>query len=268
MKLKGSRILLTGAAGGIGRATANALARSGARVALIDRNPGALNKLMDEMRILGGQGFAFAADLGRAEERARVIAQATAALGGIDALINLAGVLDFAPFESQDAGVIERTIAINLTMPMQLAQLCLPAMLAQGRGRVVNVGSTFGSIGFPFFAAYSASKFGLRGFSQALRRELAGSGVGVTYVAPRATRTPLNTSAVVRMNEALKVAMDPPELVGAAIARALEQERDEAYLGWPEKLFVRLNALLPRLVDGALRKQQPTMRTYASEARG
>jgi hypothetical protein len=65
------------------------------------------------------------------------------------------------------------------------------------------------------------------------------------------------------MNEALKVAMDPPELVGAAIARALEQERDEVYLGWPEKLFVRLNALLPRLVDGALRKQQSTMREHA-----
>jgi short-subunit dehydrogenase len=87
--------------------------------------------------------------------------------------------------------------------------------------------------------------------------------VGVTYVAPRATRTPLNTSSVVRMNEALRVAMDPPQVVALAIARAIEQERDEVYLGWPEKLFVRLNALLPRLVDGALRKQHVVMRSYA-----
>lgn len=267
MNLKACRILLTGAAGGIGCATARALARAGARVALIDRNPAALAKLAEEMNVLGGHGIPLTADLARIEERTRVVTQATTALGGIDALINLAGVLDFAPFDSQDPAMIERTIAVNLTMPMQLVQSCLPIMLAQGRGRVVNVGSTFGSIGFPFFAAYSASKFGLRGFSQALRRELSGSGVGVTYVAPRATRTPLNTSAVVRMNEALKVAMDSPELVGAAIARALEQERDEVYLGWPEKLFVRLNALLPRLVDGALRKQQSTMRGYASGVR-
>jgi short-subunit dehydrogenase len=184
-------------------------------------------------------------------------------------LINLAGVLDFAPLESQDAAALERAIAINLTAPMHLAQACVRVMLEQGSGRIVNVGSTFGSIGFPFFAAYSASKFGLRGFSQALRRELAGSGIGVTYVAPRATRTPLNTSQVVRMNEALKVAMDPPELVGTAIARAIAQERNEVYLGWPEKLFVRLNALLPGMVDGALRKQQALMRDFAdgTEAR-
>lgn len=267
MNLKASRILLTGAAGGIGCATAKALARSGAKVVLIDRNSAALNKLVEEMRVLGGHGIPLMADLTRAEERTRVVAQATMALGGFDALINLAGVLDFTPFDSQDPAMIERTIAVNLTMPMQLVQSCLPTLLAQGKGRVVNVGSTFGSIGFPFFAAYSASKFGLRGFSQALRRELAGSGVGVTYIAPRATRTPLNTSAVVQMNEALKVAMDSPDLVGAAIAKALEEERDEVYLGWPEKLFVRLNALLPRLVDGALRKQHSTMREYASGVR-
>jgi short-subunit dehydrogenase len=263
MNLKGSRILLTGAAGGIGRATALELARAGARVALIDRDLPALNALAAEMRVAGGQGVPCAGDLASAAERARLVGQARDALGGIDALINLAGVLDFTPFEVQAPAALERLIAINLVVPMQLTQACLRMMLDQGHGRIVNVGSTFGSIGFPFFAAYSASKFGLRGFSQALRRELAGTGVGVTYVAPRATRTPLNTSSVVRMNEALKVAMDPPPLVATALARAIEQERDEVYLGWPEKLFVRLNALLPRLVDGALRKQHGIMRGFA-----
>jgi short-subunit dehydrogenase len=263
MNLKDSRILLTGAAGGIGHATAVELARAGARVALVDRNLPALNVLAAEMRVAGGQGVPLAGDLVSAGERERLVAQAREALGGIDTLINLAGVLDFTPFEAQAAAALERLIAINLVVPMQLTQACLRVMLERGHGRIVNVGSTFGSIGFPFFAAYSASKFGLRGFSQALRRELAGSGVGVTYVAPRATRTPLNTSSVVRMNEALKVAMDPPQFVAAAIARAIEQERDEVYLGWPEKLFVRLNALLPRLVDGAMRKQHGVMRRYA-----
>jgi short-subunit dehydrogenase len=162
--------------------------------------------------------------------------------------------------------VIERLMQVNLVAPIQLTRMLLPAMLKQGRGRIVNVGSTFGSIGFPYFAVYSSSKFGLRGFSQALRRELDGSGVGVTYIAPRATRTPLNSNAVVRMNQALKVAMDPPEQVAAAIVRAIEQERAEVYLGWPEKLFVRLNAILPGLVDGALRKQHAIMRKFAHGA--
>jgi short-subunit dehydrogenase len=184
----------------------------------------------------------------------------------VDLLVNIAGLLDFTPFEAEDPVSIERLMQVNLIAPIQLARLLLPAMLKQGRGRIVNVGSTFGSIGFPFFAAYSSSKFGLRGFSQALRRELHGSGVGVTYIAPRATRTPLNSSAVVRMNEALKVAMDPPEQVAAAIVRAIEQERAEVYLGWPEKLFVRLNAILPGLVDGALRKQHAIMRKFAHGA--
>ncbi len=241
-----------------------ALARAGARVALVDRALPALHTLLSEMRVVGGQGAALSAELASASERERLVAQACAALGGLDVLINLAGVLDFAPFESQDVAALERTIAINLTAPMHLAQASVRVMRAQGRGRIVNVGSTFGSIGFPFFAAYAASKFGLRGFSQALRRELAGSGIGVTYVAPRATRTPLNSSQVVRMNEALKVAMDPPERVGAAIARAIAEERDEVYLGWPEKLFVRLNALLPGMVDAALRKQQALMRDFAA----
>jgi len=128
------------------------------------------------------------------------------------------------------------------------------------------VGSTFGSIGFPFFAAYSASKFGLRGFSEALQRELDATGVDGIYVAPRAARTPLNTGPVVRMNEALKVAMDPPEVVAEAIVRAIERDRERVYLGWPEKAFVRLNALLPGVVGRALRKQSHPMRPYALEA--
>jgi short-subunit dehydrogenase len=173
--------------------------------------------------------------------------------------------MDFTRFENADPAAIERLVQVNLVAPMLLARALLPSLLAQGGGRIVNVGSTFGSIGFPYFAAYSASKFGMRGFSEALRRELGGTGVGVTYIAPRATQTPFNTGAIVRMNRTLKVAMDPPELVGAAIQRAIEADRDEVHLGWPERLFVRLNGLFPRIVDGALRKQQGVMRRFAAE---
>lgn len=154
---------------------------------------------------------------------------------------------------------------LNLVVPMLLARIILPGLVAAGTGRIVNVGSTFGSIAFPWFAVYSASKFGLRGFSQALRRELAGSGVGVTYVAPRAARTRLNTGAVYRMAEAVKMRLDEPRWVAGRVVEAIERERDEVYLGWPESLFVRVNALLPGLVDRALRRQTRQMEPFALE---
>jgi len=265
MNLKDARILITGAAGGIGAEAARRLARAGARLVAADRNGPAIAALCDDIRTQGGRAEPLVADLTAAATRRTLAVEAVTRLGGLDILVNVAGLLDFTPFETQDPAAIERLLQVNLVAPIQLARELLPVMLKHGRGRIVNVGSTFGAIGFPFFAAYSASKFGLRGFSQALRRELAGSGVGVTYVAPRATRTALNTNAVVRMNETLKVAMDPPETVAAAIVRAIEQEQAEVYLGWPEKLFVRLNALLPAAVDAALRKQQAVMRRFAHE---
>jgi short-subunit dehydrogenase len=264
MRLEGTRIVLTGAAGGIGRATALALARAGARLALVARSRAALAPLAAELRALGSEAVTIGADLTRAADRAALLAQAHAALGGIDVLVNNAGVLNFNDFVAEPEAATERLFAVNVLAPMALARALLPALRAQAAGRIVNVGSTFGSIAFPYFAAYSASKFALRGFSEALRRELDGSGVGVTYVAPRATRTALNPGAVERMNAALKVAMDPPEVVAAAIVAALRADRAEVYLGWPERLFVRLNALLPRLVDGAVRKQRPVMQRFVA----
>ena len=124
----------------------------------------------------------------------------------------------------------------------------------------------FGSLGYPGFAAYSATKFALRGFTEALRRELADSKIGVHYFAPRATRTGMNTSAVDRMNAELKVAMDPPAQVAAAACSMLEAGKTGVVFGWPEKLFVRINALLPGVVDGSLRKQLPVIRRHAAAA--
>jgi len=156
---------------------------------------------------------------------------------------------------------------INTLAPMALTHAVLPHMLDKRFGRIVNVGSIFGSIGFPCFASYSASKYALRGFSEALRRELAGTGVGVTYVAPRFTRTPFNNAVVSRMADALKMNQDDPESVAADVIATIEANGTDRYLGWPEKLFVRINAIFPRLVDGSLMKQVDQMRPFASESR-
>lgn len=134
------------------------------------------------------------------------------------------------------------------------------------RAAILNIGSVFGHIGYPGYALYSASKFALRGFSQALRRELAGSRVQVHDLAPRATRTPINPPAVVAMNAELGVTMDPPGVVARRARELLATDTVEGVIGWPEKFFARLNAVLPRLVDRALAKQLPVIRRHAHTA--
>ncbi len=265
MNLHDARILLTGAAGGIGQALARELASRGARLALVDRNGEALEALATALNDTPGAAFPVAADLLDPAGREGAVAAAREELGGLDCLVNLAGLLSFRPFEEEEEAVIERIVQLNTVVPMLLTRACLGAMVAQGSGLVVNVGSTFGSIGFAYFATYSASKGAMRAFSEALRRELADTGVRVAYIAPRAVRTPLNTGPVMRMAAAVKMNMDEPDQVANQIAAAMAKGRDEVYLGFPESLFVRINALFPRLVDRALRKQNRTMAPFARE---
>ena len=262
MEIQSQRILLTGAAGGIGQALARELAARGARLGLVGRSSGPLIHLAAELNGGPGEALAIAADLTSVSGREATRRAMLQGFGGIDVLINNAGVTDFTNFVEQDPEVIERIFALNVLAPMQLTRALLPELLGQGRGQIVNVGSVFGSIAFPCFASYSASKFALRGFSEALRRELDGSGVGVTYVAPRAVKTRLNSPAVYRMAAAVKMNMDDPEVVARQVVRAVESDKKEVYLGFPETLFVRINALLPRLVDGGLRKQIRVMQRF------
>jgi short-subunit dehydrogenase len=128
---------------------------------------------------------------------------------------------------------------------------------------IVNVGSIFGYLGYPGHAAYSASKFALRGFSEALRRELADGPVRVLYFAPRATRTAMNGAGLVALNRELGVAMDDPAAVAQSLMRLLRRPARERLLGMPERLFARVNQLLPGLVDRALRRQLSTIRRHA-----
>jgi len=263
MKLDGVGVVITGAAGGLGSELVRTLSGRGARLVLLDRNQEALQA---QAAGLGGGATPIAVDLLDGEARNAALQEAEQALGGIDLLLNNAGLMSFRPYAEEDPALLERIVQLNMLAPMLACRQVLPGMLARGRGRIVNIGSTFGTIGFAWFAAYSASKFGLRGFSEALRRELDGSGVGVTYVAPRAVRTPLNTGAVYRMAEAVKMNLDDPAWVADQVIAAIEADVKERHLGWPEKLFARLNALLPALVDGALRKQNRVMEPFARES--
>jgi len=259
MRVDEKRIILTGAAGGMGKILARLLVERQASCALVDADADALNTLC---RDLSGT-IAVPADLSTAKQCSEAAQQAIDGLGGVDILINLAGLMSFCTYEHEDVDRLECLIRVNLVAPMALSRAVLPEMLAQGTGQIVNIGSMFGSIGFAYFSAYSASKFGLRGFSQALRRELSDTGVSVTYVSPRAVKTPINTSAIMKMNAATHTTMDDPAVIAAKILRATEAGRKEAYLGFPESLFARLNGLWPALIDGAIRKQNRVARPFA-----
>jgi short-subunit dehydrogenase len=263
MKLAGARVLITGGAGGIGRALARELLDAGASVLLVGRNATAL---AHAAHTLGGDGArvgTLVADLTSAADRLRLVACASTWNGGIDVLVNNAGVSHFGLYSDAAPEYIEQTLAINLLAPMLLVRALLPTLAKRPQAAIVNVGSVFGSIGYPGNATYSAAKFGLRGFSEALRRELTGGTIRVLHVAPRATRTAINSRAVDALNFELGVATDAPETVGAWIRERIELELADGTLGWPERLFVKLNALLPRLVDGALRRQLPAIRRHA-----
>jgi short-subunit dehydrogenase len=266
MKPASIRALVTGGAGGIGGAIAAELLARGGAVLLVDRDIAALDRAVARLARYGDRVGILPADLTSSVDRKRICHEAAAWRGGVNVLINNAGINHFRMFEDQPPEQLDLALAINVQAPIHLCQGMLPHLRRQPEACILNTGSVFGAIGYPGYAVYSATKFAVRGFTEALRRELADSSVRVRYVAPRATRTGINTSAVERMNAELGVAMDPPELVAKAVCDMLAGGRAEAVLGWPEKFFARVNGVLPRLVDGALLKQLPVIRRYATES--
>ena len=255
--------VLTGATGGIGRAIAVRLAPHCETLLLVARDAAKLARLKHEIEAAGGKCRTVAADLTTAAGREAVARAAAETPGGIDLLVNNAGAGEFAWLADQSDEALERVVRLNVLAPMQLTRRLLPLLLAQGAARIVNVGSIFGHLGYPGYAAYSASKFALRGFSEALRRELADGPVRVTWFAPRSTRTAMNRDAVGALNAELGVAMDDPAAVAKAFMDHLRRPARERLLGMPEGLFARLNQIVPGLVDRALRRQLPVIRRHA-----
>ncbi|PMZ93079.1 MULTISPECIES: SDR family oxidoreductase [unclassified Pseudomonas] len=261
MRLSEARVVLTGASGGIGLAIAAALCASGAHVLAVARHREPLVPLLERYP----DNLCWVrADLTLLSDRRQVLARARG-IGGINLLINAAGINHFAMLEQLDDSEINSMLAVNISAPMCLTKLMLPLLKEADSAMVVNVGSTYGSIGYPGYASYCATKFALRGFSEALRRELADTRVKVLYVAPRATRTSMNSPAAQALNDALKTNVDDPQTVAAAVIHAIAGDRRDLYLGWPERFAVRLNSFLPHLVDRGLRKQLPLIRRLSQK---
>lgn len=253
--LAGKTVLLTGATGGIGAEVARLLSGEGARLILTGRSVEKLRALQNQ---LAAETLVYGCDLTNTAEQ-QALLRFCQQQGGIDVLINNAGISQFGLCQQQQFSDL---ISINLLVPMQLCQLFLP-VLRQHKGQIVNVGSAFGSIGHPGFTGYCASKFGLRGFTEALQRELAESGIQVKYFAPRATETSINSSDVVQLNQQLGNSMDSPEWVAAQLIKQLKSNELRRFLGWPERLFVRLNGVFPALVDMALKSKLTLIELFA-----
>lgn len=259
MKLAGKVVLLTGATGGIGEALAKALANQGASLLLQGRQLARLEQLRAALPH-PERHHCLPADLASTRDREQ-LGQSQEVSRGIDILINNAGSNVFAWLEDQSASQIDEQIAVNITAPIQLTRALLPKLASPGL--IMNIGSSFGGIGYPGYSVYCAAKFALRGFSEALGRELEGSGIQVLYFAPRATRTEINSKAVYAMNAELGARTDSAEFVAACALEALTRETRRRWLGWPEGFFVRLNGLFPGFVDRALAKQLPIIARYA-----
>jgi short-subunit dehydrogenase len=241
MSLTGKKVILTGGSGGIGRHVAAHFIGAGADLAVLSRNhagPPGSRHLRAELSTC--EGIAAARTLVAGEEP--------------DILVNLAGVQYFGPLEDQPLDGLCKGYLINLVAPVALCQAALPAMKRRNAGQIANIGSVFGSIPFAHFAAYSSAKAGLKAFSEALRRELVDTGISVTHISPRAAQTNLITPDVQEYAQLTRMTIDDPIRVAETIFLAIRGRRREVVIGAPERIFSRLNAVLPRLIDAAVAK--------------
>ena len=261
MKAADARVLLTGATGGIGQVMAATLLQAGASVMLVGRSEYRLSALREDLaarlKTPADHIACQAADLLDTDSLAGLAH--TAAAWGVNVVVHNAGVPSFGPLAAVDPGEIARVLHTNLLAPMLLTQSLLPHLHRQKRAQVICVGSTLGSIGLPGFSVYGASKFGLRGFAEALRRELADTAVRVQYLGPRTTHTSFNSQEVDDYNLATGTAHDMPATVAAALLGMLESESSQRFLGFPEKLAARINGCAPSLLDSAFNKHRQVL---------
>lgn len=266
MKATEARVVITGAAGGIGYASAQALLKAGAAVMLVGRSEPRLDELLRQLQQAKGANASRAtflvADLMRTEDLNTLCAQAAA--WGCNVLVHNAGLPSFGRLQDETPTRMQAVMQTNLIAPMLLTRCLLPHLLAQRAAQVICVGSALGAIGLPGYSVYSASKFGLRGFAQALRRELAETPVKVQYLGPRATRTAFNSDAAEAYNRATGTASDSPEQVAAELLALLESGAAERFVGYPEKIAARLNGLAPSLLDGSFKRHSRQLTSAAT----
>jgi serine 3-dehydrogenase (NADP+) len=251
MNPSGKTIIITGASSGIGAAAARAFAAAGADVVLAARDA---TKLAEVARGLPGRPLAVPTDVSDRDAVERLVAETVAQRGGVDVVVNNAGVGLAAPVAELTEADFQRALAVDVLGPLWLTQAALPHMRRRGRGQLIFVSSVVGLRALPYLGGYAAAKAALDRLTEALRVELRGSGVAVTLVRPGTTRTGFAEHRLGSGHEKRRVSSRAatPEQVSQALVRAAAREPRVAYVAWADRLTVLLSLLAPRLADRML----------------
>ncbi|MEX0875080.1 MAG: SDR family oxidoreductase [Actinomycetota bacterium] len=228
--LKGANAIVTGASRGLGVLIADALADEGVNLVIAARSAEGLEKARGDIAAKGVKVVSVPTDVTDRQQLETLVVRSSAELGPIDILINNAGILDAHPYESYPLDDIEQLIQVNLTAPMLLTRLVLPAMIERNRGHIVQLASLAGKGGFPFEAPYAATKSALIMLTHVLRAELAETNVGVSavcpgFVADEGMYADMQRDTGVAASRILGVSK--PEKVAQAVIKAIKRNASE-----------------------------------------
>lgn len=249
MDLDGASVLLTGGSRGIGPFVARALLDRGARVTLAARSADDLERVRSTLG--EPRTAAVAGDVTNEEDRVTMVAEAEAAFGPLDVLVNNAGIETVLPFTEVDEDEIHAIVATNLDAAIQLCRLVVPGMLERGRGHIVNMASLAGKAPVPYNTVYAGTKHGLIGFTYSLRAELHGTGVSASAICPGfVTGAGLFSRHVDPRIPRSSGAWTTPRKVAMAVVRAIERDKPDVVVAGalPQIADVSL-AISPRLTS-------------------
>jgi short-subunit dehydrogenase len=256
-ELKGLRAVVTGASQGIGRALALEGARRGMTIVAQARSKNLLDELVKEAAGLPGQVMAEVGDVTNSEDRKRLVARCLRELGGLDLLVNNAGIGATGHFADSGPERLRQIFEVNVFGLVETTRECLGLLVRGNSPMVVNIGSIVGERGFPARSEYSCSKFAVHAFSDGLRAELAKDNVDVLMIAPGLTQTNFSQNMI---EQSAKVQLDhmrgmTSEEVASATWNAAARGNDEVFLTRQGRLLLRVNRFLPWLVDRIMRRK-------------